>query len=222
MSKMSDDERHEVEELLPWYAAGSLSRRDMQRVKEAITRDPQLARTYQSVSEELAGTVDLNQTLGAPSDRAMEKLFANIDAEPVRRPVRARGIGERFSTFLASLSPHTLAWSATAAALLVVVQAGVIGGILVNRQTVGFQTASAPSAATGDGTFAIVQFAPDASMADVAKLLQANNVSITSGPAAGNLYRIRLGRAGLSRDDTDRIISQLQQDKTVRFIAPAE
>ena len=222
MNKLSDDERREVEELLPWYAAGTLNRGEVRRVEDAIANDPELARTYQSVREELAGTVELNEALGTPSARAREKLLANIDAEPVRQPVRAPGIAERVSQFFASLSPRTLAWSASAAALVIVVQASVIGSALINRPAKDFQTASGPGETTAEGVFAIVQFAPDASVADITKLLESNSASIASGPAAGNLYRIRLGRAGLPREELDKIIARLQQDKAVRFIVPAE
>jgi anti-sigma-K factor RskA len=222
MNNLSDDERREVEELLPWYAAGTLSRAEVQRVEHAIANDSQLARAYQSVREELDGTVDLNEALGAPSKGAMEKLFANIDSDPARRLVHAPGIGERVSMFFASLSPRTLVWTASAAALAIVVEAGVIADALMNRPTNEFQTASSPGAATAEGVFAIVQFAPDASLAAVTELLAANSASIASGPSAGNLYRIRLGSAALPKEEVDKIIARLQQNQAIRFIAPAE
>jgi hypothetical protein len=73
--------RHEIEALLPWHAAGTLSRRDTQRVEQALAGDRELARRYELVRQELAETIYLNETLGAPSARAMERLFATIDAE---------------------------------------------------------------------------------------------------------------------------------------------
>ncbi|MGA9339573.1 MAG: hypothetical protein WBV66_18190 [Pseudolabrys sp.] len=80
-AKQEAPERQEIEELLPWHAAGTLSRRDAQRVEEALARDPELARRYALVREELGETISLNETLGAPSARALENLFAKIDAE---------------------------------------------------------------------------------------------------------------------------------------------
>jgi anti-sigma-K factor RskA len=85
-----EPERHEIEALLPWYAAGTLSRRDADRVEQALASDRELARRYDLVREELAETIHLNETLGAPSARAMEKLFAAIDAEEARAPRRQR------------------------------------------------------------------------------------------------------------------------------------
>src|SRR5918995_4827381 len=97
-------EREEIETLLPWHAAGTLSRRDAERVEQALASDAELARRYELVREELAETIHLNETLGAPSARAMQKLFAAIDAEEARAPRRRRSIdlGSRISEFLSS------------------------------------------------------------------------------------------------------------------------
>ena len=76
-----EPERHEIEALLPWHAAGTLSRRDADLVERALARDSELARRYKLIRQELAETIHLNETLGAPSARAMERLFAAIDAE---------------------------------------------------------------------------------------------------------------------------------------------
>ena len=60
-----------IEELLPWHAAGTLSRRDAERVEAALARDPELARRFELAREELSATIHLNETLGAPSARAI-------------------------------------------------------------------------------------------------------------------------------------------------------
>ena len=85
-----EPERHEIEALLPWHAAGTLSRRDADRVEQALAGGRELARRYDLVREELAEIIHLNETLGAPSARAMEKLFAAIDAEEALAPRRRR------------------------------------------------------------------------------------------------------------------------------------
>ena len=65
--KMLDQEPSEIEMLLPWHAAGTLSARDTRRVDEALERDPELARQYAVIREEYAETIALNESLGAPS-----------------------------------------------------------------------------------------------------------------------------------------------------------
>src|ERR1700748_3009051 len=82
--------RHKIEELLPWHATGTLSRRDADRVEQALAGDGELVRLYDLVRQELVETPRANETLGAPSARAMEKLFAAINAEEARAPRQRR------------------------------------------------------------------------------------------------------------------------------------
>src|SRR6476660_5995961 len=51
-----EPERYDIEALLPWHAAGTLSRRDADRVEQALAGDRELARRYDLVREELAET----------------------------------------------------------------------------------------------------------------------------------------------------------------------
>jgi hypothetical protein len=83
-------ERSEIEALLPWHAAGILSRREADLLERALAGDSELVRRYDVVRRELAETIRLNKTLGAPSAHAMEKLFAAIDAKETGAPRRGR------------------------------------------------------------------------------------------------------------------------------------
>ena len=74
-----EPERHEIEALLPWHAAGTLSRRDADRVERALAGDRELARRYDLVREELTETILLNETLGAPSARAILSRYLLAD-----------------------------------------------------------------------------------------------------------------------------------------------
>jgi len=217
-------EHQDVEALLPWHAAGTLSRGDTARVEEALARDPELARRYELVREELGATIHLNETLGAPSTRVMEKLMAAIDAEGARRrtPVSLT-LAARIAEFIAGLSPRTLAYSATAAALAIVLQAGLIAGVFIKeRSGQGYETASYGQSAAQQGSFAIVRFAVLASAADITKFLEDNKVSIVDGPKPGGLYRIRIATSALPKDELAGIVGRMQQDKVIGFIAPAE
>jgi len=75
-------DREDIEVLLPWHASGTLSRRDSERVEQALAQDAELARRFELVREEMAETIHLNEALGTPSARAAQRLFAAIDAEP--------------------------------------------------------------------------------------------------------------------------------------------
>jgi hypothetical protein len=95
--RMPEHEPGDLELLLPWHAAGTLNARDARRVEDALARAPELARRYAVTREEYAATISLNESLGAPSMRAMQKLFAAIDAEPVRRPAASRSLIARLT-----------------------------------------------------------------------------------------------------------------------------
>ena len=220
MNTASENGRSEIEDLLPWHAAGTLSAREAQSVEAALARDPELKRRYELVREELAQTIHLNETLGAPSARAMTELFAKIDAEPARQAAPSLNLGARIRDFFDSLSPRTLAWSAGAAALAIVLQAAVIGGIVLKEQNAGYQTASVPGTASREGSFALIQ--PQASAADITRFLESNKLSIAGGPAAGGLYRVRIAETKLPKADLDRRMQTLQSDKIIGFIAPTE
>jgi anti-sigma factor RsiW len=223
MKKMLEQEPQapgEIEALLPWHAAGTLSDRDARRVDEALARDPELARQYAVIREEYAETIDLNESLGAPSARAMQKLFSAIDAEPERKPSASRNISAGISRFFASLSPRALAWTASLGALALVVQAGVIGAVLVKNQPGSFNVASLSmnepiTRALGPEAppRALVRFAPEARVADITALLDSYQASIVD--TRGGMFRLQFGNKAMTKDEVAGLMNKLQGEKIV-------
>jgi hypothetical protein len=215
-------EREEIESLLPWFAAGTLNRRDTARVESALARDAELARRFESVREELGETIRLNESLGAPSARAMTRLFEKIDAEPAaRRATVSFNLVAKISEFVGSFSPRTLAYAGTVAALAIVLQAGVITGVLLQDRAVPAGPGLASHHPAGEqGSFAFIRFAPQASAGDIAKFLEANKVSIVDGPTTGGMYRVRL--PAKSKDEAAAIIKRLTENKLVELSAPVQ
>lgn len=216
-----EQEPGEIELLLPWHAAGTLNARDSRKVEEALAGDPELARQYAVIREEYAGTIDLNESLGAPSMHAMQKLFAAIDAEPARKPASALTIAPRIAGFFSSLSPRTLAWSASLGALALLLQAGVIAAVLMNNRTVSFETASLSTnepiaRELGAATLprALVRFVPDARMGDITALLDKYQASIIGGAEDG-LLRLQFANAAMSKDEFSGLLGRLQHEKIV-------
>ncbi|MDT3686117.1 MAG: hypothetical protein RO009_13865 [Pseudorhodoplanes sp.] len=220
-------EREEIESLLPWFAAGTLSRRDAERVERALANDAELARQFEMVREELGETIRINESLGAPSARALKSLFQKIDAEaPVQRQSAVTvGFMNRVTEFVASFSPRTLAYAGAAAVLAIVLQAAVITTSLVNQPaSEGFRTVAVERGApTEQGAFVLVRFNPQATAADITAFLEANKASIVSGPAAGTgMYRVKVSMTNLPKEQLGDIVRRLQQDKTVGLAAPAQ
>ena len=238
--KILEQEPSDIELLLPWHATGTLNARDARRVEEALARDPELAKQYAVIREEYAATVHLNESLGGPPPRAMLKLFAAIDAEPERKPSAWLTARARMSDFFASLSPRTLAWSASLAVLALVLQAGVIAVMVAKNQPVTYETASlsanepesmtralVPEAASPPRALdkvaplrALVRFAPDARMADVTALLDSYHAQILDG-AGGGMFRVQFGGRSMTSDEAAVLLARLQKEKIVSLAVAA-
>jgi hypothetical protein len=217
----------EIELLLPWYAAGTLSRREQAEVEAALAKDPELARRLDWVRTEFAQEIYINEEAAPPPDSDVKALFAKIDALPARRVI-ASGAGtasfaDRIAEFLAGLSPRALTWSAAAAALAILLQAGVIGGIMLKEKGAGgYDTASVQPNAPGEGSYVLIRFQPQATSADIATFLAANKLSIVEGPTGGALFRVRVTTTKLAKPELSGIVTKLQSDKVVGFIAATE
>ena len=216
--KILDREPTELEALLPFHAAGTLGLRDSRRVDEALANDPELARQYAVIQDEYAETILLNESLGAPSMRAMQKLFVAIDAEPASKSSSFNPV-LKMAGFFSSLSPRTLAFAAVAGVCALLVQAGVIGTVLV-KDGGKFQTAAFQAQSTS-GTFGLVRFAPEATVAEITKLLGSYDATIVSGPKAG-MFRVKFGDKALAKPAAAQLLARLQAEKIVSLAVAAD
>jgi hypothetical protein len=224
---MSTNEPSEIEFLLPWYAAGTLDAREAAQVEAALASDPELAQRYEWVRTEFAQETSINEAAAPPAADDVKTLFAKIDALPARRRPASTDFGARFAEFLAeflaSLAPRTLAWSAMAAGLAILLQAGLLAGVMIHEKAPGgYETASAPTTAPAAGSYVLIRFKPQATAADIAGFLVANKLSIVTGPQAGDVYRVRIAPAKLGKDELTRLVTTLQSDKVVGFIAATD
>jgi len=213
----------ELEALLPWYAAGTLRRRERQRVEDALRNDPQLARQAELVREELAETIHLNESLGAPPSHVMDRLMAAIEvneAQVARRRGSLRAVCARFGAFAASLSPRTLAIAASVGAFAIAVQAFVLIGVLT-KPPGSLETANL-GGEQGHGTFAMVRFARQASAAEITKFLQDYQAALVDGPKSDGLYRIRIAIKALAKGERGRIVDKMQHDPVIEYAEPSE
>ena len=220
--RTSANEPSEVELLLPWYAAGTLNRREAAQVEAALAADPALAERLEWVRAEFAQEIYINEEAASPPDSDVKALFAKIDALPARRPgtvaTSTPTFADRIAEFFAALSPRTLAWSGAAAALVILLQAGVIGGFVFKG---GYETASVAPNTPAVGSYVLIRFQPQATAADIASFLAANKLSIVEGPSSG-LYRVRVADTKLAKPELTDFVNKLQNDKVIGFIAATE
>jgi anti-sigma-K factor RskA len=219
--RQQQEQPTDIEALLPWYAAGTLRRRDRQRVEEALRKDSDLMRHVDLVREELAETIHLNETLGAPPSRVADKLMAAIDAEANAARRRAPGaIAGWITGFFANLSPRTMAVAASFAMLAIALQAVAIVDIFTRPQAA--VQVEGQGAEHKNGTFAMVRFARQASAAEITNFLQNNQAALVDGPTPGGLYRVRVAMTSLAKEEVARIVARMRQDRVVETAEPGQ
>jgi hypothetical protein len=222
--------RDDLEALLPWHAAGTLNSRDADDVEQALAGDAELARRFAIAHEEMTETILLNESLGAPSARVMDNLFKAIDKErkSARAPAAAAG---GLSAWLADLfAPRTLAWAGSAAAVIILLQVGVIAKLVLQDQGGGgaiyTEQSNLQTRGLDIGAYALVRFAPQASIADVTRFLDSRHALIVDGPrpgGPGGMYRVRINDTRLLRNELEQAVKDFQSaSNLVVFAAPTE
>jgi len=224
----------DIEALLPWYAAGTLDRAEADAVERALASDRELARRCALVREEMHETVVLNEALGTPSTRVMENLFRTIDKE--RKTARAQAPASRgLLAWLADLfTPRVLAFSASAAAIVVLLQAGLIAKLMQDQSdtsgpAVRYETSSEQSGSTTRGieigSYALVRFAPQATVAEITRFLDGHGATIVDGPRPGGpagMYRVKIARVYLQRPEIERVLREFTASGLVNAATPTE
>jgi len=211
-------ERQEIEALLPWYAVGSWSQGDAERVERALASDRELGRQFELIREEFHETIHLNESLGAPSARAAQKLFAALEAEGARAPVRRSfDLGGRIAGFFAGFGPRTLSYAAAAGALVIVVQGAVLTEWAVKDQTGGSYGVASKS--SSEGPAIMVRFAPQATAAEITSFLRAYKADLVGGPRPGNFYQIRVSELK-SAEEISAVVRRMEaESRIVEFVA---
>ena len=164
-TKNKEDASEDIELLLPWHAAGTLSRRDAARVEQALANDNELASRYELVREELGEAIRLNEIARC--------AVGARDAEPVRQDrrragahaahlVQCRRLVHRFRIEL----PAAHAWLMPRAPprIAIVLQAGILAGFVMQDSQGGPTLASHGTPQNGTGAYVLIRFNPQASV----------------------------------------------------------
>lgn len=217
MTTNPNEQRDAVEALLPWYATGTLDEPNRRQVEEALLRWPELRESLRLVEQDRSETVAVNEGLGAPSPRAWTRISTAMAAEPRRRPVPVRFASlTRLLGLSAESNPTRVAWIASAAALVIIVEGAAILALAPSRNGATYQTATAKPK---EGAEALIAFASDARIGDISAFLQQRHGSIDEGPRGG-MYRVRFGDRRLSAEETDALVKDLRASPIVRLALP--
>jgi hypothetical protein len=220
--KVPTEALSDIEALLPWHAAGTLSARDARRVDAVLAKNQDLARQYAAIRQEYSETVSFNESLGSPSSRAMHELFAAIDAEPARGPRLSPSRAARIAGFLARLQTGAVAAVAAVAALILLVQAVVIGAMLM-QQPIGWvqmTPARTERHSMDRGAYALVRFAPEARVSEISDFLAMYQASIVD-VATGGMFRLQFNDTTIPAADLADLLGRLQNEKVLSLAVAA-
>jgi hypothetical protein len=217
-------ERDEIEALLPWYVSGTLDAKSRARVERYMEAHPELKAHLALAREEEDATVAANEAIAAPGRDALDRLRASVAAAPRRK--QAAGllseISDRFADWLSGFSPPQLAFAGAAAALVLALQSGVIGALVMERVAAPtYQTAGGGEEKAGEGLELLVGFSPTATAQEITDLLKRLDAVVTDGPKAG-LYRLRFPGAKESDEDRKKAIDALKQSGIVMTVLPQD
>lgn len=221
-----DGNREEIELLLPWYVNGTLDQPDAGKVEAYLERHPDMQVQLATLREDMDEAITANETIAGPSGAALDGLMRQIEAEaPIRHQIARtrRGFMEAVDEFLRSLSPGRLGWAAMAAAAVIMLQAGVVGTMILNPPT-GEQTYTTASGGRPlTGTFALIQFKQEASIADISAFLNEQDAEIVSGPKPGGLFRVRLSADQLPDDARQTLLARLRSNTVlINTVLPSQ
>lgn len=190
-------ERDEIEALLPWYVTGRLDAASRARVERYMKAHPEMREHVALAREESDATITANEAIPAPGTRALDRLRASIAAYPRRKSMGAmlEQMSERFADWIAGLAPPRLALVAAAAALIVMLQAALIGALVLERAGAPTYQTAGGEQTVSEGTELLVGFSAQATIGEITALLKELDAVMVDGPKAG-LYRVRLPKKG--------------------------
>jgi anti-sigma factor RsiW len=211
-----------IEQLLPWYVTGKLEASERLEVEAALKRFPELRAQLDLIQAEMAGTVKLNEAMAMPQADATER-FMDLVQKDMQRPAPAKP--QPFKGLLDWLTLQLAGpprWAVAAAVLAIVVQAALIGGLVVERQEGGFHTAGGGETRS-EGTLVLARFSDGVTLAVLTERLAAQGITIVDGPKAGGLFTLRIGPDGMSVAERDKKIADLKANADfVVFVGPVQ
>jgi len=219
-------DRDEVELLLPWYVNDTLEPHDKARVNAYLAEHSEFETQIATMREDMGESIQANEMIRAPGAGALDRLMTQIEAEapqPLALKASATGLLASLGEFLQSLTPGRLSMAAIAAALVITVQAGFLGNMLLQGGSGGgvYETVGENTSATG--TAFLIQFNPEADLGAVAGFLESNDAVVISGPENGQFFKIRIGSKTLDEAARAALLTKLGANTDlVAMVLPSE
>lgn len=182
-------EPQDVEELLPWYVTGRVSRDEARGVEAALQTMPDLAEKLAAVQRERDAVARGSEAVEPPPPDNLQRLLQQVETTRQARVPKAEP-ATAGADWLGAVFGRRVVWQVAFAAACVAI---VVLGVRL------YDPAGSPdfgSAAGINGVEAgadlVVTFQPTATAADISALLATLDAVIVDGPKPGNAYIVRL------------------------------
>jgi anti-sigma-K factor RskA len=206
-------EPQDVEELLPWYVTGRVSRDEARGIEAALKTMPDLADKLTQVQREREAVARAAEAVEAPPPETLQRLLQQVETTRQSRVARIQAQGDASGWFKGALSRNAVWQAAFAVACAVVVALGV--RLYSPPSGLGVET----NINASGGATLLVTFQPAASVADIAGLLTALHANVVDGPRTDGIYVVRVPAHQAS--DVDATVSALLSRKDlVKAVQP--
>lgn len=223
----------EIEELLPWYAKDLLEPEQKARVDAYLADHPDMRIQLDLIAQEDEASQQIHASLGAPRPGGLDALMAKIDAEGApatqagAHSSKSSSLWAYVQNFLRSFQTPGMQMAAMAAALVIVAQAVIIGGLVDPSSQNGqggvgqsFKVASGKDpAVVSSGVRLLLSFHADTKIAEITALLSKSKAKIVGGPKAGGFYEIAVSDKDLPEGGVKALKASFASNSTVRFVS---
>jgi anti-sigma-K factor RskA len=198
-------EPQDVEELLPWYVTGRVSREQARGIEAALKTMPDLADKLTQVQREREAVARASETVEPAPPESLQRLLQQVEATRQGRVPRLESQGEA-GMWLKSVLGRNAVWQAAFAAACVVIVA-----LGVRLYSPPGDLGVAASIGHAEGATLLLTFQPTAPAADIAALLAGLNADVVGGPDPDGVYHVHVPAAQAS--DVDAAMSALMSRK---------
>jgi anti-sigma-K factor RskA len=181
-------EPQDVEELLPWYVTGRVSREEARGIEAALKTMPDLADKLVQVQRERDSVARASETVEPAPPETLQRLLQQVETTRQWRVPRIESPSEAGGWLKAAMGRNAVWQTALAAACVAIVALGVQ---LYNVPT-GDQFKVASNINGAGGATLIVTFQPGATAGDIGTLLTSLSAKIVDGPKPGGAYTVEL------------------------------
>jgi anti-sigma-K factor RskA len=183
-------EPQDVEELLPWYVTGRVSREEARGIEAALKTMPDLADKLAQVQRERQAIAHAAETVEPAPPETLQRLLQQVETTRQWRVPRIEAGGEA-GGWLKGAFGRNAVWQAAFATACVVVVALGVRIYQFPTSPADFGTATDING-IGAGASLLVTFQPTATAAQITDLLTGLNATVVDGPKAGAAYVVRV------------------------------